>query len=356
MGSTPSVLDSEKPTANEKPPADNRMLLSLDYELFFGANPGTVGKCLIEPTDRLVAVLERYGMKLSLFVDAGFLLKLREATVEWPRLQPQWDLVRSQLGSLSREGHDIQLHIHPHWEDSFFDGDGWVVKTERYRLHDFSVQQMRSIVRRYKSILEEVSGRPVFAYRAGGWCIQPFAEIQQALAENDVWLDSTVFDKGVSEDPVRWFDFSRLPAKPLWRFSSDPVFEDASGCFVEVPISSFPLSPLFYWKMALRKKLSSRQFTPFGDGAAMQANAGYYLSRLTKTVPSPVSVDGIKAEVLGKAYSRHRKNMPTAIFNVMGHPKSLTPYSLASLNSFLEGHPELSAVTFQDLIYLRPAA
>ena len=53
-------------------------LISLDYELFFGKNPGSVEHCMLYPTKQLLGVLNKHNSKVCLFVDAGFLLKLKE--------------------------------------------------------------------------------------------------------------------------------------------------------------------------------------------------------------------------------------------------------------------------------------
>ena len=54
------------------------LILSLDYELFFGARHGTAQRCLIEPCQALLKITERVGAKLAFFVDAGYLCKLAE--------------------------------------------------------------------------------------------------------------------------------------------------------------------------------------------------------------------------------------------------------------------------------------
>ena len=53
-------------------------------------------------------------------------------------LKKDYDLITQQIQKLSAEGHDVQLHIHPHWEDSTFDGIEWIFDTNRYKLSDFS--------------------------------------------------------------------------------------------------------------------------------------------------------------------------------------------------------------------------
>ena len=120
-----------------------KFILSLDYELFFGANTGTVGNCLLEPTNAIVDVVERRDAKVVLFVDAGFLVRLCEQATHYSELQRDYDSIRRQLSEIGARGHDIQLHVHSHWEDSYFDGSQWVLETSRYRLHDFNQDDAR---------------------------------------------------------------------------------------------------------------------------------------------------------------------------------------------------------------------
>lgn len=327
-----------------------KLLLSFDYEIFFGNHCGSVENCLINPTQRLLKLLNRYNYKMSLFVDAGFLLKLKHACADSPILRPQYAAIKEQLASLSAQGHDLQLHIHPHWQDSYYDGNGWVINSQRYRLHDFSAEEINEIVSSYKQELASCSEQAVFAFRAGGWCLQPFLTIKQALQNNHIWLDSTVFSDGHSDDPTRWFNFKSSPKQAYWHFSDDPLQVDHDGYFTELPISATKTSPLFFWKLAFLKKFAKKSFVPFGDGKAMVASPSYYIERLSKTTYGPVMIDGAKAGQLEKAFKEHQQDAPEdAVFNVMGHPKSLTPYSLVKLEQFFQQHNEITSITYQDL-------
>ena len=329
-------------------------LISLDYELFFGTSPGSVQNCMLIPTKELVKVLDRHNSKVCLFVDAGFLVRLKDYSEHFPELTEQRKEIHKQLLALSAAGHDIQLHIHPHWIDSTYDQNGWKINTQRYRLHDFSATEIEKIVYSYKAELQQCSHQPIFAYRAGGWCLQPFKKIKEALLNNGIWLDSTVFSQGYSSDPTRHFNFKSMPKLPYWRFSDDPLQPNESGEFIELPISAYKTSPLFFWKLAFHKKFSSQKFTTFGDGQAMVANKQYYLQRLTQTTYGPVMLDGAKAGQLQNALKKHMKNQHSlSIFNIMGHPKSLTPYSLDKLEQFLKNDQSLQCKTFQDLLHLK---
>ena len=94
--------------------------LTLDYELYFGKETGTVYKSIIKPTEKLLSVLDRYNIKAVFFVDVGFIKRLDFFSTDHPELRKDYELITSQLNQLSRQGHDLQLHIHPHWENSFY--------------------------------------------------------------------------------------------------------------------------------------------------------------------------------------------------------------------------------------------
>lgn len=332
-----------------------QILLSLDYELFFGAQTGSVASCLIRPTEELAMVAARHGVKLSFFVDVLYLQRLSEEARRFPSLQRDLDAIQRQLVSLKEAGHDIQLHLHPHWMDSSFDGDKWQLDTSRYKLHDFSTAEIIQLVGSGKKLLTSLIGDTIFAFRAGGWCLQPFLQLAPALLAHNIWLDSTVFSGGISDDKDRWFDFSTAPIKNHWSFASDPNNEDSEGPFVEVPISAMHVTPLLFWRMALsRKILQQTAHKPFGNGSSLAWGSGYYVQRLTKSSISVASLDGIKASLLGKAFRREQAS-GKQLFHAMGHPKALSRYSLTQLDKFLETKFSGTSVTFQDFKHLQPA-
>lgn len=331
-----------------------KLLISLDYELFFGAETGTIENCLIRPIDGLIEVLDQYGGKLSLFVDSGFLWRMAEQADRFPELKANRDLIVSQLKALIADGHDVQLHIHPHWEDTVYNGSGWEFDTTRYRLHNFEADDIADIVLRYTQQLRGISDNPVFAYRAGGWCMQPFEALAPALHDAGIWLDSTVFDGGISSNSNREFNFIDAPKKAHWRFENDPVTSQDNGRFLELPITSISVSPVFFWKMLFAKLTGSGNLIPFGDGKALSNNSNYYWDRLTKRSLSPASIDGLKASLLEQGLETVRGQPDGSIYNVMGHPKALTPYSLKQLDKFLARHNDLEFITYQDLQSLKP--
>jgi hypothetical protein len=322
-----------------------KTLLTLDYEIFFGPAAGTVERCVIEPTEALLATAARHGARLVFFVDAGFILRLRAEMPKSARLRSEHAAVCRQLEAIAAAGHEVQLHIHPHWEDSHWTGAGWQMDVTRFALQSFPPAAIDDIVRRYCGALREIAGPGAArAYRAGGWVIQPFAPLRGALLANGVTIDSTVFAGGYRGGDVQPYDFRAAPAKSRWRFDADPLVEAPGGAFLEVPIASRRLRPDFFWRLALTKKAGGARHRAFGDGRAIKMEGGDLVEKLLRPSVSVVSMDGYKASFLAAAAADYRaRGMED--FVVIGHPKALTPYSLEALDRFLGGTGERAVAT-----------
>lgn len=307
--------------------------ITLDYEIYFGENHGTVEKCIIYPTSELIRIAEKYNVRFSFFVDSGFILKLDEFRKRFPVLENDYQAIIKQVNYLAATGHDIQLHIHPHWEDCYFDGNRWVMNVNRYKLSDFNDDEIKDIVVRYKKVLFDITNQSVFSFRAGGWCLQPFSKLQKVFKENNISLDSSVFRNGQFSSRQYSFDFTNAPDKDIYKFENDVVVEDPSGYFTELPISPIRNSPLFFWFLFLLGRKNPYFHKPLGDGQAMPA-PGYRKKLLTRFTNNPVSLDGYNARLLQKALKQLLKRN----FNhmvVIGHPKALSRYSIVEVENFV---------------------
>lgn len=307
--------------------------ITLDYEIYFGENHGTVEKCIIYPTAELIRISEKHNVRFVFFVDAGFILKLNEFRKKYPELDKDYKAITEQVKYLSETGHDIQLHIHPHWEDSFYNGERWIININRYKLGDFTESEIGDIVYRYKKVLTDLSEKKIFAFRAGGWCIQPFSKIQKAFRENNITLDTSVFRNGFYSSEHYSYDFRKAPDKDIYKFDEDPATENANGYFTEVPISPIRNSPLFFWTLFLLGRQNPHLHKPLGDGNAMPA-PGYRKKLLTKFTDNPVSVDGYNSHLLTKALKELQRNDHKNMV-VIGHPKALSRYSILKLEEFI---------------------
>jgi len=323
-----------------------KIFLTLDYEMFFGSNTGTQERCILYPTELLIKILDTHNIKATFFIDSGYLIQMDKYRKEFPQIEADYQAVIAQIVKLDKNGHDIQLHIHPHWEDTIYDGKRWILDTSRYKLDDFSVSEVEDIVFRYKKVLTDIVGEKIFVFRAGGWCIQPFGKIKKALKKENIWLDSTLFKNGINKSKTHFFDFRGMPEDDEWNFEHDPMVINPNGYFKEVPISSYRVSPLFFLKLILLKKFGGIKHQSLGDGTAAGGSKWDKLRMLIKSTYSVVSMDGVKIDFLDKAYADYKRNHKEN-FVVIGHPKAFSPYSLDKLDSFLKKHQYEKFTTYQ---------
>lgn len=89
--------------------------------------------------------------------------------------------MKEQVKDMVRRGHRIELHLHPHWIDAKYNGDGTWDYTDytHYSLYSLD-EDVRSRMFRDGTIYLTKLAREVdpdytiCAFRAGGWTIQPF--------------------------------------------------------------------------------------------------------------------------------------------------------------------------------------
>jgi peptidoglycan/xylan/chitin deacetylase (PgdA/CDA1 family) len=328
-----------------------QVLLTFDYELFFGTETGSVRKCMIEPTNELLSLCRKYGIGMTFFVDVGFLLQLEAYADRYPKLENDLGQIKAQIGDMLEAGCSVQLHIHPHWEKSSWDGEKWQVVTDGcYKLDDFPDDEITRIVRSYHAYLAQLTGKPVQSFRAGGWCIQPFSRLRNVFAELGITIDSSVFPGGKFQSPHYNFDFTCVePYAPAYRFEDDVCVPVSDGTFTEYPIASWKYSPWFYWKLYGWGRVRRSRHRMMGDGRFL-AQPGRKQSVLTSSTWNHVSADGYYAGMLTRqARAYDRKGVEH--FVVIGHPKGLTVYALGELEWFIDRQYTIfDFTTFSDLV------
>jgi len=310
-----------------------KILLTFDYELYFGESTGTQQLCMIRPTDELIKIAARHGVAFSFFADCGYLARLEQLKDNDNNLNEDYQAAASQLKQLATKGHDVQLHIHPHWEDSSYSNKGWKMDISRYRLHQFPAKEIERIISDYAAVLTRITGQALHTFRAGGWCLQPFDALSASLKKAGIRAESSVFREGYEKSEHYFYDFRNCPDKDWWRFEADPVTENENGSFIEIPIHSLRVSPLFYWKLYLLGRLNPSYHKPIGDGKPMLSK-GYKKRLLTQYTKQVLSVDGYNARLLQRETDRLNKKGSSCLV-VIGHPKALSPYSLKMIDEYI---------------------
>jgi len=320
------------------------IFLTYDYELFFGEYTGSAEKCLIQPTNRLLALSKKYAVKMTFFVDVGYLIKLKEFAESNSELKLDWKKINAQLKEIVQTGNDVQLHIHPHWEKSYYKDGKWSCVTDNaYKLDDFSDEEIVAIVKSYKQFIDELIGIKTTTFRAGGWCIQPFHRLITVFKELSIVNDSSVFPGGKFESSHYAFDFTAAPHKSKYRFENDVCQEVEDGFFTEFPIASHRYNPLFYWRLYAWGRINSTDHKMLGDGIFL-AQPGRKKSVLTNFTWNHVSTDGFYASKLSRCLKDHSAKGNKEMV-IIGHPKSMTNYSFKKLDDFLKENAPLHVFT-----------
>ncbi|MGY8933614.1 MAG: hypothetical protein ACKVIM_05515 [Flavobacteriales bacterium] len=325
------------------------ILITLDYELFYDKNPN-LENSIINPTNEILKIVDPLNVKLILFVDVGYLKCLEKHKSEFPELEKDYQLITLQLKELCDNGHEVQLHIHPHWEDSYYDGKEWYFDLTRYKLTDFSKEEIHNIVTEYTEILHRITQQKLTAFRAGGWSAQPFEVIGEALHKNGILYDTSVYPRGALKSKEQWYDFKNIGfQKSRWNFSNDLTQEDPKGHFTEVAISALKVLPFFFWRFVVVRLLKIPEHVSISKGSALPPSKLHILKQLLWPSYSVVSIDGFKASYLEKAFQFYKKkNLQD--FVIIGHPKAFTPFSMKIFKKFIEKEKRSQDVkVFSDL-------
>lgn len=311
-----------------------KILFTLDYELFLGHKTGSVEHCLIEPTERYLKAVAPYDVHFTFFVDASFLYALRKYANLHECLKRDYEMIRQQLLSLQEKGHDLQLHIHPQWFFSAFDGGKWVLDTKHYKLADVSQKELHHFVRESKELLDTMIGKKTIAIRGGGFSVQPTQILTDLMKENGLSIDSSVCPETYYHSAYQSYDYRGAKPKGIYRFNNDVCKEQADGHFWEVPLSMHKVNPSFQWRLLLVRLMSkmkgNSQYATFGDGISIRTSKKSIFSRLLSCSNTMATIDGYKISFLKEAIREHAEKRDE-VMCVLGHPKLATSFSVEQL-------------------------
>lgn len=309
------------------------ILLTLDYELFLGSKTGSVEKCLIIPMQELQIAADRYGVKFTIFSDATFLYMLNQYRSKYDKASKDFKMIVNHLCQLDSMGHDVQLHIHPHWFYSSFNGEQWNLDNGHYKLCDLSFDEASRVFSESKKILDDVLGKKTIAFRAGGFSTQPTAMLKKMFESNGIMIDTSVCPHTSYHSSHQDYDYINCPNDVFYHFGDDICKADSTSSLVEVPLSMYKVSPFFYWLLVANKFMKAKKHIKWGDGISVQTAKDSIIERLTRYTYNMATIDGYKTMFLNDAYNEARSS-GREIFCVLGHPKLITPYSVEKFYDF----------------------
>jgi len=358
------------------------LLFSSDYELYFGENYLSEREVLIEPTEQVLKAFGEEGIPMNIFADVASVWRYRTLKIESDYVS----LVEEQLRRAIRYGHDVQLHLHPHWMTSKFDGKKWLMDESRFKLSDIGYGQKENqalesgdeLILRGKNYLEELlcpinPSYQCIAFRAGGFGIQPKEnELIRALLSAGIKIDSSIAPGMFFKSNVNRIDFRRIPSKLNFRIG--PRYgldkEDPLGLF-EIPIAAYSESffetLLHHWSVlrtrmtllgnrifAVKGKFCHRGKTIQKLSFFRQVNSLIFRPSLFLLEFSGPSVD-VPRLIRGtnKLIRSHNYESGALFFSASCHPKNVFSPTIQAIREFwrimvgLYGK-RIKAITFQE--------
>ncbi|WP_321516718.1 hypothetical protein [Marinifilum fragile] len=228
------------------------LCLTLDYELF-GSGRGNVFTHIIEPTNRLLAICSKHGMKLTIFFEVVEYWKLKEVYESGESMgyeRNPAEAMANQIKKAHQLGHDIQLHIHPQWVDARYQNGEWNLNLDYWRLPevpDHANEQismgLNELIRKGKEELEGIL-QPINpdykcnVLRAGGYNIDPSERLLKTLKENEFIADSSVYYGGKAESELSKYDYTRVKKDVPYWFANGSLLTVGNNQkeFLEMPV------------------------------------------------------------------------------------------------------------------------
>lgn len=177
------------------------LLFTLDYEIH-GNGDGNPLSLMVEPTQRLMSLLEKYGQRVTIMADVAEILAFRRYYQDTGRDVFHVQDIEKQLREAIRRGHDVQLHIHSSWFKAKWNGKKWDQYVEEYNLAALPESRIDEMVGQCVTYLQELLSdvKPdyrVWLFRAANWSMMPTRNLYHVLLKHGLVADTSVYKGGV---------------------------------------------------------------------------------------------------------------------------------------------------------------
>ncbi|MEG0518895.1 MAG: hypothetical protein RR555_08515 [Bacteroidales bacterium] len=255
---------------------NKKCVLTLDYELFFSKS-GSAEQSIIYPTECLMKVLDEVGAKATFFVDTIYLNLLRNSD-RFENIKI-YEKIEEQLRTIVKRGSRIELHLHPHWLDAYQLDTEWIFPSyQHYKLNSLSEQKIQQLFEEGIDLLNRIGRQiepnySVMAFRAGGWCVEPFQKIKNTFRKNGIKLDSSIVPGIKFNGDIHHLDYSDMQPIGYYYFTNDIRNKEIAGEFVELPVNGYELKRIEKITWLIKSRIWKQQAQIFGDGVGMRSMA-----------------------------------------------------------------------------------
>lgn len=346
---------------------NNKMniLLTFDYELPLGGIKGSFDECLFEPTEKLLSLAKSKNVPLNFFADILGYEKFKTLG------RTDFTLpFETQLVAAFDSGHDIQLHLHPHWletkidKNKFFSSPKFGLEAFKDKVGPDSIEGIvDSGIDALKSIMTRATNEyRCIAYRGGGYVLNPeSARVLKALYKRGVLIDATISKGYFFKSDLSYVDYTSTPDKGNWFLSlnGDLTTESTDKQSLwEIPIASksksvFETPTSFKLKKYADRAPKNRGYVIHQKPVklSIKEKLKIMLSSRMLTFDNFTYHKDFPLKILNAHIRKHRHDEPLYLCAV-SHPKSMGEYSLEMMEHFIDNARlqygnDVSFITFQ---------
>jgi len=333
------------------------LIFTLDYEIH-GNGDGNPMDLMVEPTYRLMNLLEKYGQKLTIMADVAEILCFRSYKETQGNDDYHITDIEKQLCEAIARGHDVQLHIHSSYFKAKYNGSTFDQCIEEYNMAALSYERIDEMVTECISYLENLL-KPinpkykVWLFRAANWSMMPTENIYKVLVKHGITHDTSVYKGGCQGGNV-CYDYrsahDNLFAYPASVHNINDY--DPNGEIVEMPIytemrpfwdfiSFIRLFRMVRAKFHRHKKNTASTSLSLSENANKNDNRKLSFKSFFRLSPlkmdfNQVNSRGLKRMMINIINRCKKENINEVDVILIGHSKTFVPYNEKTLEPFLE--------------------
>lgn len=330
------------------------LLFTLDYEIH-GNGDGNPMDLMIEPTYRLMNLLEQYNQRLIIMADVAEILCFKRYKEKTGSDDFHVVAIEKQLQEAIKRGHDVQLHIHSSYFKAEWDGKHFDQCIEEYNMASLPYERINEMVTQCVEYLNKLlkpinNDYKVWLYRAANWSMMPTESLYKVLVENGLTHDTSVYKGGCQGGNVCYDYRDAYDNLLTYKASAADINKyDCNGKLYEIPIYTEMhyfwdfISPIRIFRMIRAKFHKHKKHNKVATSDKISKNDNRKISVRSFFVKSPLKMDF--NQVNGNGLIRMMKNINKRMIKedvkdidvvLIGHSKSFIPYNEKTLRRFLE--------------------
>lgn len=321
-----------------------KLILSFDHELPLGGVYQSYEHAMFAPTQRILEAADKENVKVCLFTDIlSYIFFKRHNITSFT------EPYIKQLQAAVAGGHDVQLHLHPHWVNTRFE-NGTFIPSASFTLSDFAdatpPDNLEGIIdqgfRELTTICKAVkSDYQCIAFRAGGFNLYPeTSRILTALYKHGIRIDSSIPKGLYYRSAVSLINYNNLPEVCNWFIPlGGPISATGDEGLYEVPIATIPAG-LWTNLKHLYFKRKNKQYA-FASGKTIHSGKVNKWDKLrfvfsVRTLGFDTYSLSVKDLMQILKYNINLYEADKEIvLGTVSHPKNMGPYAIDLMTGFI---------------------